>query len=323
MTYITGSVNDPNPAAALYTQLATALTTAGYELVDTVIISSRTHKVWKSPAASNAENKDWYLDVAYTTTGTGSVWFGAFETYDEVAHTAGFGPFTTHASSVDATEFSRWGANKYALETNWTHISNNLSPLTCSGASLGYWVSVTAGRVIGLTSAAPERLAYCGLFDPYAPWKAKCATVTPGKFHPLITASLASPHADDSPPMGPGALTRVPPVATVSSWVYVPQIRSSSANNPSGSGAGGPNGHIDTGVSPYLDGPPQGDRIQIAIPRGNLPDRGHGAGWLYDVARWGTSTATATSRGDATTVNGDPWVLASATKYACFGFKAV
>lgn len=329
-------MTNANPAATLAAAMDTALLAEGYTLEDTVVIGTRTHKVYKSPAAINAEGLDWYLDLAYTTTGNGSVWMGAFETYDAVAHTAGFGPYCTSSTTVDATEFSRYGSTKYALETNWGHISNNLAQIECQTSAFTYWVSITGDRIIAMTSVNAVKVNYVGHLDPYAPWKAKVAATTPGKWNPIVTCNVTIPAADHAYGMGKGALSRVPPVAITVSWSSGGMsIRSSSSGaSPStgtstngGCGIGGPSGHVDTGESPYLDGGPLADTIQVVVQRSggstNISGWGHAAGLLYDVGRFGTSGATSVVRGDTTTVDGDPWVLASATGGACFGFKAV
>lgn len=329
MTYISGSMTNSDAPATLAGLMHTALLNAGFTLVDTVVIGTRTHKVYKSAAANNTEGIDWYLDLAYTTSGAGSIWLGAFETYDAVAHTAGLGPYSNIESTVDAAEFSRYGTTKYALETNWTHITRNLAQIETASSAFAYWISITPTRVIALTSVNATKVVYCGQFAPYAPWKAKVAEVTPGKWNPLITCNISNPAVENTSTMGSGSLTRIPPATTVYRWDYTCNIRSSSSSSSSGSssgGVGGPAGFVDTGWSPYLAGGPQGDKIQIAISRNvsvnNVGGWGHGAGWLYDIARFGTSGATSVTRGDTTTVSGNTWALASANSGACFGFKA-
>lgn len=333
MTYIDASwTTAADPAATLAAALHGALIAEGYTLEDTVVIGTCTHKVYKSAAAINTEGIDWYLDVAYTTTGAGSVWLGAFETYDTVAHTAGLGPYRGTSSAVDPVEFSRFGATKYALETNWSHISANLARIQTQASAMAYWVSITPTRVIALSSVSSSSVVYCGQFNPYQPWKAKVASETPGKWNPLTTLTLVTPHSQSHGSMGTCVVNRVPPVASLGSnrWDYTTVLKSASGaadNSNGGNSNGGPSGYIDNGWSPYLAGGPLGDRIQIVIERApyqSLPGNwGHCAGHLYDVARFGTSGSTSVLRGDTATVDGDPWVLASATSGACFGFKGI
>lgn len=331
MTFLSGSMTDSNAPATLAGLMHDALITEGYSLVDTVVIGTRTHKVYLSPAASNTEGIDWYLDLAYTTTGTGSIWLGAFETYDAVAHTAGFGPVTTGAT-VDPVEFSRYGATKYALETKWGHVSNDLAQIQTSASAFAYWISITPTKVIALSSGNATKVVYCGQFDPYTPWKTKAATDAPGKWNPLTTLSLVLPNAEAGrvasvADVGCG-LTRLPPVATIYDWgisVSAGCSSSTSSTTNGGGGGGGAVGLVDTGWNPYTDGGPQGEKIQIRVLRQynvGIGRAGHCAGELYDVARFGTSGATSVTRGDTATVDSATWVLASATSSACFGFKA-
>src|SRR3954466_3352347 len=151
MAYNTGAITDPSPGATLHTALASLLTTAGYSLVDTVVISTRTHKVWKSPAASNAANLDWYLDIAYTTTGNGNKWFLPFEGYDPSTDLGLRGIVSgTSITTIDATPGSRFGATASSLESgNWFGpVQGTSMALTMTTATFTYWASITADRVI-------------------------------------------------------------------------------------------------------------------------------------------------------------------------------
>lgn len=321
MTYITGSMTDSNAPATLAGLIHTALLSEGYTLEDTVVIGTRTHKVYKSAAAINTEGIDWYLDVAYTTTGSGSIWFGAFEEYDAVAHTGGFGPYggSIDSTAPDAIEYSRYGASKYALETNWTHVSQNLARLQTTTNPMAYWVSVTPTRVIGLTTVSPAAPVYCGQFKPYLPWKTKCQEVAPGKWNPLVTCSGAGSCV---------GFTRIPPSRSIygnGGWAgmaFLGVVGLTAATIYGNSTPQGAAGYIDSNSSPYVTGP-LGEALTLGISRGGSASMwGHIVGDLYDVARFGSSGATSIMRGDTATVDGDPWVLASAVGSLCYGFKA-
>lgn len=328
MTYISNTLTDASAPSVIASAMHTALLAEGYTLEDTVVIATRTHKVYLSPAGGNAEGLDWYLDVAYTTTGTGSIWLGTFETYDKVAHTAGLGPYDGSGVSPDPVEFSRYGAAKYALETNWTHVSGNAAQIETQATAMAYWISITPDRVIAMTSTNAVKVVYAGHVDPYVPWKTKCAATAPGKWNPLAVATINGPNAFSPYGVGVVQVTRHPPVATVYGSFDCARIRSSSSSSSSsvgGVGVGGVSGHVDTGWAPYLAGGPLGERIQITLLRDNSSwgGYGHAAGHLHDVARFGTSAATSVTRGDTVTIDGDTWVLASATGGACFGFAAI
>src|SRR3954469_25016645 len=155
MAYLTATQGaDANPAATLYATLAGGLTTAGFTLVDTQVISTRTHKVWKSAAANNAQGLDWFLDAVYTTTGAGSLWLFPMEFYDPATHLA---TRMVHgglsSTTIDQTFYSINGATAFTLESaSWPLNASNATglPLLTSTSSFGYWFSVTGDRVIGL-----------------------------------------------------------------------------------------------------------------------------------------------------------------------------
>lgn len=187
MTYITGTLTDSDAPATLYGSIATALSSAGYTLEDTVVITTTTWKVWKSPAASNSANLDWYLYVGYTTTGAGTVRFYCSEDYtaetDLVirgviapnSSNSNYGSnkyysYTSGAGVYDATTGSPYGATGYAINHgNWSWDSGvNLATraISCPATSFGYWISLTTDRVIVLGSANPTELIYTGLYVP-------------------------------------------------------------------------------------------------------------------------------------------------------------
>lgn len=341
MTYSTGSLTSANPAADLYTALASALSTAGFTLVDTVVISTRTHKVWKSAAAGNSMTLDWYLDVAYTTTGAGDLWLGAFEGYDATTHLGLRGPYnhSNDGISAEATYYSRFGATASALETNWTHIGNNVARIITQTTAYAYWISATTDRVIIMSSVVPTSLFYCGFFDMYAPWATKISTLA----YPLITCTLNSPISVDgqlhstatnlinAPTLinnnaFPAALTRQPPVLHTSNNVWAGGIYSgwnavaSAASLPEGGeGIGGPAGRVDTGVSSFYDTPRGGNLAVYGGWNGVSPNPVIGT--LKDICVF---VGSAVTRGDTISISSTDWVLTNIqSALRCYGFKAV
>lgn len=160
-------------SAAMYAVLATELTAAGYTLVDTVTIGSRTHKVWKSPAASNALGQDWFLDVAYTLTGVSPVYLMPFEQWDAAEKKAIRAPFWGPiALPVDAATGSRFGNTGYALEDGswggYYQAGGQWCPLiVTASATFAYYLHVTADRII-MHSQASGETCYVGLLKPSA-----------------------------------------------------------------------------------------------------------------------------------------------------------
>lgn len=337
MTYTTGSLTSANPAADLYTALASALTTAGFTLVDTVVISTRTHKVWKSAAGSNAHGLDWYLDVAYTTTGAGGMWLGAFEYYDPATHLGYRGPYNDfNGAAGDAIYYARYGASGSALETNWTTITNSICRIPTQTTAFAYWISVTPDRVIAMSSVSPTHVFYCGFFDMYTPWANKIG----GLAYPLITCTVntintsqgqhntvgpmpVAPTASGS--AYPAALTRKPPDASNPgfSQMWTPAIYDGffapQAPAEPSTGIGGPVGYVDTAAPTYLD-VARGGLLQIALRFGSFTMVTLGT--LSDLAVFGGSSVT---RGDTVTISGTDWVLSSRdpSYNRCYGFAAI
>ena len=133
--------------------------------------------MWKSPAAGNVQNLDWYLDIGYTTTGAGTFGLYPFEFYDPAAHLAYRGPFyAAHRQAhLDATYYSRCGATGYTLENfNLVHLaaatfsSGNYAhhDLDIPVTTIGYWASVSPKRVVLFTSNQPAMVLYAGLYEP-------------------------------------------------------------------------------------------------------------------------------------------------------------
>ena len=207
MAYQTGTVSDANSSLALYTVLEGLLTTAGYTLVDTVVISTRTHKVWKSAAANNAMHLDWYLDAAYTTTGVGPLHLTPFEFFDPATDLGYRGPYNVTDAIVEATYSSRYGNTGYALETNWFSSASGSYGTATTSTAFAYWISVTGDRVIALSSTQPNTVQYAGFYEP-APLYASAAGA---KLFPLIRTHLAFQASSNQ--SGSFGLTRVAPLA--------------------------------------------------------------------------------------------------------------
>ena len=219
MAYATGSLTDANSSQALYNVLAGLLTTANYTLVDTVVISTRTHKVWKSAAANNSMNLDWYLDVAYTTTGVGPVHLTPFEYFDPATDLGYRGSYSTNDPTIETTYGSRYGGTGYALETNWFGAQSGVGILT-SASAFGYWLSVTGDRVIALSSLAPTLLRYAGFYVP----KNEYASLAGGKLFPLVKAEFST--AIGAETQGVVGLTRTPPATSLpAGWSRIVNVR--------------------------------------------------------------------------------------------------
>lgn len=190
MTYISGTINNASSAAALYAAMSPALSSAGFTLVDTVVISTRTHKVWKSAASNNATGLDWYVDVAYQTVGSSNVWLSVYEDYDATNHLGIRGAIFNANFTLDGTYYSRYGATGYSLESaNWFFASQYASAgwgIQTSASSFGYWISISGDRIAAITSVNPTDVAYAGFIAPSAAHVASAGSA----LYPLWAANL-------------------------------------------------------------------------------------------------------------------------------------
>ncbi|MFD6699678.1 MULTISPECIES: hypothetical protein [unclassified Microbacterium] len=318
MAYITNTITSANPGLDLHTAMASALTTAGYTLVDTVVISTRTHKVWKCPAANNTAGLDWYLDIAYPTTGNGNMSILPFESYDPATHLALRGIIASGSTTIDATTFSVNGATSAALESasNCLHAGNAVAgnQLVLTTSSFGYWISITGNRVIALTSADPTFVVYAGMHSP----SGAHATAAGAKLFPLIFAKINAFSANSTSTNAPSStacgLTRLPQLSSLTSTGWRYQLQAASAfplaalpQIPSGA----------TGAFPLATSP------ILAIA--GIADLTQGAqGWwgtFYDLML--VNAAATVSRGDTITIGTDNCVLTNQSSNYALAFKAL
>jgi hypothetical protein len=298
---------DANPGPLVHTALATKLLAQGWTLEDTVVISTRTHKVYKSAAAGNTYGLDWFLDISYPTTGIASTLLLApFEGYTAASDLALRGPVSFSTSTApDATTYSRYGATAQALETNWTN--NTLftaldTPLSTSAFVIN--ASVTRDRVILMASTEATQVSYCGFFTPTAAHAAHAGAA----MFPLIMTRLsgaADRTSNNSAGSVSAALTRIPKAPTISNWgshciVGAITMR---LNGRVGSAASDGDNQITT--SPLLVG-----MGGITWVNGGVSQIGELDG--LQVA-WADAAVT---RGDVVTVDGDTYTLSTVTSGA-------
>lgn len=319
MTFITGSLTSANPAADLYAQqIAPALTTAGFTLVDTVVISTRTHAVWKSAAASNSHNLDWYLDVAYVTTGTGGVYLSAFEYYDPATHLGYRGPYSiSSTSAIETTYYSRYGATGYALETNWYTI-NSAHLLSLATTAFTYWISITTDRVVGMTSVAATTVVYAGFYTPDSDY----ATAAGNLMYPLVSGYLPVPGINAYNYM---QVTRIPLVTSIYDWQHVPWVSTPDILSPIG-----PIADVAGVTSSPVPGPARGAQFFLGAGSSNAYPSVSVA--PFTAVRFGTIpdclwflASAGVIRGDTITIDGQQWVLTTylgSTNYTAIAFKA-
>lgn len=321
MTFVTGTYTNANPGPALYAALHTALVAEGFTLVDTVVISARTHKVLQAPA--NSFGLGWFLDISYPTSGVATgVKTSPFEDYNAASHFGFRGPYgsvSSDSTAPEATYYSRYGATGYALETNWSNgaINTGFDTALSTGATT-YWASITPERVVLMLSSAPTKISYAGFFTPTADFVAAADTA----LYPLISANLtaAGNAASGSAGSSTAAVTRLPKLTgfsgapgaltNVTGWqtsVFVGALDWGVRFAAGGLiGVGGGLFTGKTSISP----------IPVILGTSVIsPTMGMGAlvGVLDGVAA-GQATPSAV-RGDTVQVDSDTWMLSSPVGY--------
>jgi hypothetical protein len=207
---------DANPGPLVHTALATKLLALGWTLEDTVVIGARTHKVYKSAAAGNTYNLDWFLDISYPTTGIATgLLLAPFEGYDAATDLATRGPYAANNTTIDATTYSRFGATGSALESSWANTGSHTlldTPLSTAGFAIN--ASVTRDRVVLMSSTEGAQVSYCGFFDPTDAHAAHAGAA----LFPLVTVRLSGTSdrvAGSAATSIAAALTRVPKMTSL------------------------------------------------------------------------------------------------------------
>lgn len=316
MTFVTGSVTNSNPGPALYAALEPTLLAVGYTLEDTVVIGARTHKILKSAAGLNSFGLQYFLDINYPTSGVATgIMMATFENYTAATDQALRGPYAGNSTVIDATTFSRFGDNAYALETNWNNgVSATALHLSLVTATITYWASITPERVILMISSAPTQMAYAGFFTP----SAEHAAYAGAALYPLITLRLtagAESVTATSLSAASAVVTRLPRLAAfdASAGAVAPSNWNASLwVSPMGLlGRAGSGGAVGGAVSPFTG---EVSIFQIPITFGSISPTSTQlaaarVGELDGIA--GGYAAPSVSRGDTVTVAGVKWYLSS------------
>jgi hypothetical protein len=162
------------PASAFMTALNTLLTATGcFVYVEDYVDGTNTSKIYKSPAANNAQGTDWFLNVNRTSNDATTVQFGLAETWDTGAKL-----FHTYAPYVYSDYYSPSAyipITGYKFDDGGAGISpsapNGGGSWCAPNVGLGttgyqYWVSVTPNRLVVATRVATtEYCVYVGLYD--------------------------------------------------------------------------------------------------------------------------------------------------------------
>ena len=324
MTFISTPITSANPGPAIYAAIETAALADGWTLDDTVTIGSNTHKVLKSAAAGNAQGKDWYLDINYPTTGTtGGIRFAPFEGYTAASDVGLRGPYATTNSTIEATNYSAFGATTSALETSWSNTASytNLS-LALTTGSFTANVSVTRNRIIVQLTNDQNKIAYTGFWTPSSAHSSHAGA----SLFPLIMTVLVNSNAKSTSAGGTGAsaaLTRAPKAASTNfgqTWSWANSVAVPITDlYAAGLHAGQPG----IATSPFTG---TNDLVPVPVLMG-WPSQFTGTyhssnvGYLDGVAI-GAIASTAI-RADEVTIGSDQWYATAPSSSFAVWFKAV
>ena len=221
---------------------------------------------------------------------------------------------------METTNYSRYGASQFALETNWANLTTHtgLQVALVASTAFVYRISATRDRVIVNLSNAPTQLLYCGFYTPtstaLAYQGASCI--------PLITCRLTSgSNAASSTTVGSvsAAVTRMPKYPDLST-TYV----------SSGSGWGTSvfvfsNGGLLGGRAGDLVHPATGDVAFTPMYVGlgnNSTGLSLGVVGNLDGVIAGYTSAAATL-GDTVVYGGDTYTISQPTSQSAHAFKQV
>lgn len=172
MGYRTGSITNANPALELYNQIAAEFDLhANWDFVDTVVIGSNTHKVWKnrgSGSGANAFGQDFFVDFQYAASGGTTLRVRCFELYDSTLDKCAR-PCVGAASSLPINADGSWGDAAPGASTGYTLENTSLvyaDVLTVTTA-FDYFIQVSVNKINVATKFSTTNTAlYAGLFEP-------------------------------------------------------------------------------------------------------------------------------------------------------------
>lgn len=169
MAFSSGTIS-ANFAPALQSALVALAQQAGFTLIDTVTATSgsntATHKILQSPTPT-IQSSTWVLDIVVCGN---SLSMCACETWDATAHTGtgfcgtSYNGVSFNSVLIPSGTFEQ--KNVAGAGASAIGYGNATSQQTLS-STFGWWASMTANRVILMTSLNPTVLDYAGLFAPF------------------------------------------------------------------------------------------------------------------------------------------------------------
>jgi len=214
MAYISGPMTNSNSSSALWALMDAEMIATGWVLDDTVVISTFTYKVYKSPAAGNSILKDFWIAIKYTTVGIGSIALAVMEGYNPTTHLMTRPGFNYSQNVVEQTYYSNFGTTTVAL--NAVTMDTVWFPLPTVATASYYNISMTRDRII-LSLLNDAGFLYAGIYTPTADALAWSGSSS----FPLLSAYLIASSSSFGAEFGQAkiAFNRMPKMRTgVMNW---------------------------------------------------------------------------------------------------------
>ena len=171
MSNATANITSATPQIDLYNAIETLMTAHdNWTLVDTAVISTATYKVWKNHGTGVTDNnsfgQDFYLVIAYTTTGAGNMSIRACEDVT-VGSDLMIRPVMEDASNPTLADASGIASVTYASSAGAMTVT--FTPAVSPNTSTYYIVLTKNNLHLGLkrSDSATVYSCYAGLFDSF------------------------------------------------------------------------------------------------------------------------------------------------------------
>lgn len=169
MSNATGTITSATPQVDLYNAIETLMTAHdNWTLVDTAVIATATYKVWKNHGTGITENNsfgsDFYVVIAYTTTGAGNMSIRACEDVT-IGSDLMIRPCMEDASNPTLSDASGIASITYASTSGAMNVS--ITPAVAANTS-DYYIVLTKNNLhLGLrrSDTTTTYSCYAGLFE--------------------------------------------------------------------------------------------------------------------------------------------------------------
>lgn len=164
-----GTINSATPQIDLMTAIEAAMTAHdNWTLVDTAVIATATYRVWKNHGTgvtlNNSFGQDFYVVIAYTTTGAGNISIRACEDVT-LASDLMIRPCMEDASNPTLADASGIASTSYSTAAGV--MTFNATPAIAPNTSTYYFILTRNGLHLGLRRSDSATLysVYVGLFE--------------------------------------------------------------------------------------------------------------------------------------------------------------